>query len=97
MLAARRASAFVQEVGLHQSHFKGNSEIGIRVLQNGDTLLPSFGHLVRDTLACVSFLSSFSFSHTVRQGNAVAPALAQRARLSFPLLVSLDGVCSTKC
>ena len=33
MLAARCAIKFVQELGLLQSHFEGDSEIGIRALQ----------------------------------------------------------------
>lgn len=76
MMAARRVVSFVHEIGLHQSHFEGDSEIGIKVLHNGDILLSSFDHLVQDTILLAGSLRSFSFSHTVRQGNAVAHALA---------------------
>ena len=64
-----------QEVGLQQSHFEDDSEIGIKVLQKGNMLFSSFGHLVRDTISFVSPLHSFSFSHNVRYGNAVACTL----------------------
>ena len=52
----------------------------------------AFGHLVEETLFHASSLRSFSFSHTLRQENAVAHALAQRTRLSFPLLVWMEYV-----
>ena len=92
MVAARRAVLFATEIGLQQCHFEGDSEIGIKALQNGDILSSSFGHLVRDTLIHVTSLRSFSFSHIVRQGNTVAHALAQSARLSFPLIVWMEYV-----
>ena len=90
MMAARRAVNFVHEIGLHQIHFEGDLEIGIKALCNGDMLLSSLGHLAQDTIFLVSSLRSFSFSHVVRQGNAIAHALAQRARISFPLLVWME-------
>ena len=65
LVAARRAVNFVHEIG-QQSHFEGDSEIGIKALCKGDMLQSSFGHLVRDTLLFVSSLRSFSFSHIVR-------------------------------
>ena len=46
-----------------------------------------FRHLVRDTLAIANSFLDFSFSHIVKQGNVVAHALVQIARLFFPLLV----------
>ena len=92
MVAARRAVLFVTEIGLQQCHFEGDSEIGIKALQNGDMLSSSFGYLLRDTLIHVTSLRSFSFSHIVRQGNTVAHALAQRVRLSFPLIVWIEYV-----
>ena len=41
-------------------------------------------------LFSVSSLRSFSLSHIVRQGNVIAHALAQRARISFSLLVWME-------
>ena len=56
--------------------------------------MSSFGHLIKDVLASISSLRSFSFSHTVRQGNAHAHAhaLARRARLPFTLLIWMEFV-----
>ena len=66
MIAVRRAVSFVHEIGLHQSHFEGDSEIGIKALCKGDILSSSFGHLVWDTLIFASSLKSFSFSHILK-------------------------------
>ena len=64
----------------------------INALTTGDMFSSSYGHLVRDTLCCVNSFRSFFFSHIARQGNTIAHALAQRARLSFPLLVWIEDV-----
>ena len=50
------------------------------------------GHLIKDILFTVNSFQSISFSHVVWQGNAVAHALAQRARHSFPLLVWMEAI-----
>ena len=76
MIAARRAVIFSSKISLQQCKFEGDSEIGIKALQTGDIFSSSFGHLVRDTLILVTSLQSFSLSHILRQGNAVALALA---------------------
>ena len=76
MIAVRRAVIFASKIGLQQCQFEGDSEIGIKALQTGDVFSSSFGHLIRDTLIYVNSLRSFSFSHTVRQGNAITHALA---------------------
>lgn len=55
-------------------------------------LYSSFGHLLRGSLINANSLRSFSFSHKVREGNAMAHALAERVRLSFPLLVWMETV-----
>nr|POE85851.1 hypothetical protein CFP56_18200 [Quercus suber] len=83
LLAARRAVIFAEEIGLQQSHIEGDSEIVIKGLLEGGMHFSSLGHLFRDILFHVSSMRSFSFTHVVRQSNAVANALAQRARLSF--------------
>ena len=75
MLATRRAVKFVQEIGLHDPIFEGDSLVGIKALQRGNMLSSSFGHLISNTSSFVSSLRSFSFSHTLRQGNVVAHAL----------------------
>ena len=76
MLAARRVVKFIQEIGLHQSHFKDDSKLGVKALQIRDFSFSSFGYLVKNTLLFVSFLRSFSFSHIARQDNAAAHFLA---------------------
>ena len=56
---------FAKELGLQQAHFKGDSEIVIKALKNGDMLFSSFGHVVREIQFHVTSLRSFSFSHIV--------------------------------
>ena len=87
LLAARRAAALVSETGFHQSCFEGDSEVVVKSLCDRGMENSAVGHILKDTLSYVSLLRSYSFSHVNRQGNAVAHALAQRARLSFPLKV----------
>ena len=50
------------------------------------------GHILKDILSHLNSFQSCSFSHIGRQGNAVAYALAQRARLSYPLEVWMESV-----
>ena len=64
----------------------------IKALQMGTMSSSSSNHLARDIITHVSSLRSFSFSHIVGQGNAVTHALAQKARLSFPLFVWMESV-----
>ena len=52
----------------------------------------SIGQFVKDTKSIVSSLMNFSFSHTRRQGNLVAYALARRSRLSSSLLVWIESL-----
>ena len=94
-LAARHAMIFAKEIGLQQSHFEGDSETVIKGLLERSMQSSSIRHLLRDILFHVSSMQSFSFTHVVRQSNAVAHALAQRARLSFPFFC-LDRVCSAR-
>ena len=84
MLAARRAVIFATEIGIHQPIMKA--------LQRRTLFSSSFGYLVQESLFHASSLRSFSFSHTLRQGNAIACALAQRTRLSFHLLIWMEYV-----
>ena len=86
-LAARRAILFVQELGLHNVIFKGDSESSIQAISNRLFSHLSCGHIIHDILLFARSFQSFSFSHMCRQGNALTDALAKRARLSCPLLV----------
>lgn len=92
MLAARRATLFVHEVGLHDSIMEGDSKIVINSLTKGYMIQSSFGHLVKDTLFYVHSLRSFCFSHTFRQGNYVTDALARRAKFSPSFFVWMESV-----
>ena len=50
------------------------------------------GHILKDILSHLNSFQSCSFSHIGRQGDAIAHALPQRARLSYPLEVWMDYV-----
>ena len=76
LLATRKVARFIQEIGLCQSHFEGDLELGVKALQIRDFSFSSFGHLIKDTLFFVSSFQSFSFSRTVRHSNSVAHSLA---------------------
>ena len=52
----------------------------------------SHGVIIKDTMSIIGSLRTFSFSHTRRQGNCVTHALAERAIVSFPLLVWMENV-----
>lgn len=67
LLAARRAVLLVRELGFENSIFKGDSEMVIKALQNGDWLKSSISHLTQDTLSLVNSLKSWSYSRIGRQ------------------------------
>ncbi|XP_050258923.1 uncharacterized protein LOC126703913 [Quercus robur] len=92
ILAARRVVRFIVELGMSQSIFEGDSEIVYKALKSVDVGHSSIGQYVKDIMSISSSLQTFSFSHTRRQGNCVAHALAKRARFSFPLLVWMEHV-----
>ncbi|KAK9998225.1 hypothetical protein SO802_017828 [Lithocarpus litseifolius] len=92
LLAARRAVVLVSETGFQQSCFEGDSEVVVKALRGSGLEKSVVGHILKDTLSIASLLQSYSFSHVNRQGNAVAHALAQRARLFFPLQVWMESV-----
>ena len=52
----------------------------------------AMGVIIKDTMSIIGSLRTFSFSHTRRQGNCVTHALAERAIVSFPLLVWMEHV-----
>ena len=64
----------------------------INALKNGDKFSSAFGHLLFDTLYLLNPLKSWSLSHTHRLGNAVADALAKRAKFSSPFTLWLEHV-----
>ena len=86
-IAARRAVSFIQELYLHSSIFEGDSKASILAIKRQCFHHPFLGNLIKDIMSLVSSLHYFSFSHTRRQGNALAYAFAQRARYSFLVLI----------
>ena len=86
-LAARRAVLFVQELGLCNVVFEGDSASSIQAISNRLSTHSSCGHIINDSLLFVNSFQNFSFSRVCRQGNALADALVKRARLSCPFMV----------
>ena len=91
-LAARRAAKFVVELGLSVAEFEGDSEIVWKALKAADGAHSAMGVIIKDTMSIVGSLRTFSFSHTRRQGNCAAHALAKKAIVSFPLLAWMEHV-----
>ena len=92
MLAVRRVAQFIVELGFPQAVFKGDSVGIIKALADGYFALSSFSHLVKDFSSILGLCHSHSFSNVRRQGNSVTHALAQRVRLSFPLMIWMENV-----
>ena len=92
MLATRRAAAFTREMGIESCILEGDSQIVIKALQDGDKTFSEFGHLLQDMLSHLNSFKNWSLSHTLKQGNAVADALARRAKFSFPFTIWLESV-----
>ena len=77
---------------MDNSILEGDFEIIINALKNGDMFNSAYGHLLIDTLYLLNSSKSWSLSHTLRLGNAIADALARRAKFSFPLSIWLESV-----
>ena len=92
LLVTKRAVRFSLEMSFNKSVFEGDSELVIKSLRHGGYENSLGGHLIKDILFTVNSFQSISFSHVVRQSNAIAHALAQRAKHSFPLLVWMEVV-----
>ena len=91
-LVAKRVVSFSLESGYKKLVIKGDSELMIGALRCGGWKNSHGGHLINDILFSINSFQSISFSHVVQQGNAVAHALAQRVRRSFPFLVWKEHV-----
>ena len=87
-----KAVRFIVELGMSQSIFEGDSEIVYKALKSVDVGHSSISRYVKDIMSISGSLRTFSFSHTRRQSNCVAHALAKRARFSFPMLVWMEHV-----
>ena len=69
-LAARHAVLFVQELGLHNVVFEGDSASSIQAISNRLFTHSSCGHIINGILLFVNSFKSFSFFHVCRQSNA---------------------------
>ena len=92
LLAAKQAMTFSLETDTTRVVLEGDSASMIKAIQLGGWEFAQGGHLIHDISTLKNSFQSISFSHVVRQGNAVAHALAERARHSFPLFVWVEHV-----
>ena len=92
LFAAKRAVTFSLESGISRAVVERNSATLIKAIQFRGWELAQGGHLIHDISILKNSFQSISFSHVVRQGNAIAHALTQRARHSFPLSVWVEHV-----
>ena len=92
ILAARHAVLFSIETGFHNSVIDGDSTSVIKLLQDRCMSHSKGGHTLKDIMSHLNSFQSCCFSHVGRQGNVIAHALAQRAKLSFPLKVWMESV-----
>nr|POE70389.1 hypothetical protein CFP56_68311 [Quercus suber] len=91
-MAARRAMVFMEELGLRQAIFEGDSELVVKVLVGDCPNRSSIRHIVKDCKSLMGLFQTCSFSHVRHQSNGVAHALARRTRKSSPLSVWVESV-----
>ncbi|XP_030931047.1 uncharacterized protein LOC115956926 [Quercus lobata] len=92
LLAARRAVSFSAELEHLRCVCEGDSLSVVNALKGSGLVLSSGGHLLADISSLSNSFQSISFAHVGRQGNAVAHALAQRARSSLSTQIWLECV-----
>ena len=80
------------ELGLHRVVIEGDSENVFKALSGECSNRSCISHIIKDCKSISGFFQTCSFSHTRRQGNSMAHALAKRARKSSPLLVWMEFV-----
>ena len=91
-MAARRVMIFMEELGLRQAIFEGDSELVVKALIGDCPNRSCIGHIVKDCKSLMGFFQTYPFSHVGRQSNGVAHALARRARKSSPLSVWMESI-----
>ena len=92
LLAARRVVTFAAKSGHVQVVCEGDSESVVNSLRGPRMENSRGGHLIKDIKSQSNSFLSISLAHVGRQGNAVAHALAQRARQSFSSQIWLECV-----
>ena len=92
LLAARRAVKFTAELGYAQLVCEGDSESVVNSLRGSGMENSWGGHIIKEILSQSNSFLSISFAHVGRQGNAVAHALAQRARNSLTFQIWSEDV-----
>ena len=71
---------------------EGDSDIVYKDLSSLEPSLALHGHIIHDVKQLASYFSCIRFTHTCRQGNSVAHALARRAISSPDLNVWMKNV-----
>ena len=94
-LAAWRAMTFMEELGLKQAIFEGDSKLVVKALVGDVSIRSSIGHTVKDCNSLMDLFQTCTFSHVRWPSNGVAHDLARRARNSSPF-ISLDEIYSTR-
>ena len=78
-LAARRAIIFAKEIGIDDVEVEGDAENVINDLHSNDPIHTPYGLVLEDAKVLIQAFQRVSLSHTRRNGNSVAHALARRA------------------
>ena len=94
-LAAWRAMTFMEELGLRQAIFEGDSKLVVKALVGDVSIRSSIGHSVKDCNSLMDLFQTCTFSHVRWPSNGVAHDLARRARNSSSF-ISLDEIYSTR-
>ena len=76
-LAAARGINFAVELGFSSVIIEGDSEAIIKALKSNEESLATYGHVISAVRPAIDAFRNISFSHTRRQGNAIAHNLAR--------------------